>query len=632
MIEYLRTNARHVNRTLREWCQCRAIEWFAERWRRNVEVPQFDERAIESLRRPDSILSGLLALDADAAKSADEVLGGRMRVLSRTLDFEDGLPEWHRDYINGGSYALRPYPLHDVVPGSESDIVAVWELSRLQFAPCLVQAYRSTKDQRYADSFYRILAHWDAANPYLMGVNWACGLDIAVRALQIALALVYLPAPSDARLQASRRLLWLHLLYLQQRDLYEPRATVNNHHLVALALHFAILHLFAGETAQQWRERARSHVRDEVLRQFRSDGGNIESAMQYHQFSLEAALLVVGWVADCGGATGSVATRTGLGEDVLERLHSASRFSADCCRVWGSSPRVGDSSDARVLIHRDYMTWHPADAGYLADWTAAVFGEADPFADASTTATMVYRPSGVGLHQSDSYNIIVLAMPVMDRAGGHNHYDKGSVLLRVAGRNVLVDSGTYCYTSNPQMRAVFRCGRAHNVLLVDGLEQAVGPGGGIFDTPRFGRVSLGTEQIEGCGAAFFVQHDGYAGRNGIGMLGRKISCLPREIVIEDRVEGQGLHRLEIVFNLAPGLSAIMQAGSARIDLGDGWSCLVHAPPGFVVTSEAGCFSGAYMNSTVTARLIFTGNVEPPRAVVSRIELFKSCEQAYRVDC
>ena len=63
--------------------------------------------------------------------------------------------------------------------------------------------------------------------------------------------------------------------------------------LVGAALQFLLSHFFASERVRRWRRAARDIVVAEVLRQFHADGGSIESASQYHQFSLEALLLVV---------------------------------------------------------------------------------------------------------------------------------------------------------------------------------------------------------------------------------------------------------------------------------------------------------------------------------------------------
>src|SRR5207302_177785 len=55
--------------------------------------------------------------------------------------------------------------------------------------------------------------------------------------------------------------------------------------------------------------------------------------------------------------------------------------------------------------------------------------------------------------------------------GSHTHNDKLSFVLRVAGKEVLCDSGTGCYTRDITTRNHFRSTAAHNTLLIDDTEQ-----------------------------------------------------------------------------------------------------------------------------------------------------------------
>tara|TARA_R110002110_G_scaffold270337_2_gene486000 strand:- start:366 stop:917 length:552 start_codon:yes stop_codon:yes gene_type:complete len=47
------------------------------------------------------------------------------------------------------------------------------------------------------------------------------------------------------------------------------------------------------------------------------------------------------------------------------------------------------------------------------------------------------------------------------------HNDWGAVELTVHGRELIVDAGSYCYTSNPELREQFRSNEAHSALIVD---------------------------------------------------------------------------------------------------------------------------------------------------------------------
>src|SRR2546430_3765411 len=91
---------------------------------------------------------------------------------------------WMQDFKNGGGWSLDY--CSDITYGETrgpSDVKVPWELSRSQHVPRLGQAYWLTGDDRYADEFVAEVNDWIAANPYAYGVNWACAMDVALRAV-----------------------------------------------------------------------------------------------------------------------------------------------------------------------------------------------------------------------------------------------------------------------------------------------------------------------------------------------------------------------------------------------------------------------------------------------------------------
>jgi hypothetical protein len=58
----------------------------------------------------------------------------------------------------------------------------------------------------------------------------------------------------------------------------------------------------------------------------------------------------------------------------------------------------------------------------------------------------------------------------------HGHADALSLMLNVAGHEILIDPGTYCYHTEPDWRRYFRSTCAHNTLQIDGLDQSVQQG------------------------------------------------------------------------------------------------------------------------------------------------------------
>src|ERR1700680_3091051 len=126
----------------------------------------------------DSRLPGALALAApdhykDVPTTADKLLRGTFDLLGyRDLDFGKP-PDWHLDPVSGCQapfvHWTRLDPLDYTVVG---DSKVIWELNRHQWFVHLGQAYRLTRDERYAWAVVRYLQAWLRANPPGMGINW----------------------------------------------------------------------------------------------------------------------------------------------------------------------------------------------------------------------------------------------------------------------------------------------------------------------------------------------------------------------------------------------------------------------------------------------------------------------------
>ena len=87
------------------------------------------------------------------------------------------------------------------------------------------------------------------------------------------------------------------------------------------------------------------------------------------------------------------------------------------------------------------------------------------------------RASGYFVSRSERGDHLVIdAGPHGYLNGGHAHADALSVTLSVRGQPLLIDPGTACYTSDPELRDRFRSTRYHNTLMVDDRPQSLAAG------------------------------------------------------------------------------------------------------------------------------------------------------------
>ena len=606
----IEANLRYYGGPLKESADAWWTAHGATRHYNRMTVPEWNSTHASALAGDSSALSKLLASGANALSDAERVLKGEFRLFGHCIRVEGQHPDWHCDYLSGHRYPALPYPLHRVEVGTGADIICAWELSRLQFVPSLIAAHRSNGDRRFREAFLATIADWESANPYLQGVNWMCGLDIAIRALNIAVGISAFEC-DDPRLDRARRLLWSHLVYLQKRDLHEPKRIINNHHLIAVALQAALLHLFRGNKAAQWRRRALTMLNEEVLRQFRGDGGNFESATAYHQFALEAVAVACLFIAP--EAPASVLQDGGaLAGEAAKRLQQAFRFSAALSHAYGAIPQLGDSSDGRILFHRDYFAWAPDDPAPIQDLAAVLLGADSPFSNRPCDLAEVFADSGIGVYANEAYGLVAACMPVTELAGGHNHLDRCSFVLQVAGHPILVDAGTACYTSNPTRRGHFREGRSHNVLLIAGHEPGRLPGAGVFETPDFGATGLRLKERTSNEAEFHMFHHGYQDLPTGGRIQRRICCTESQIELVDLADCSAGTTLELVFNLHPAVNCTIDVATARLSINGQDRLSIDAPSGWSPRVEEAEISDAYRRSTISRRLVFQYCQETPR--------------------
>ena len=86
--------------------------------------------------------------------------------------------------------------------------------------------------------------------------------------------------------------------------------------------------------------------------------------------------------------------------------------------------------------------------------------------------SIFYPDSGIFIYKSDKFYLAVCATPLgQSNHGGHTHNDKLGYELWIDGHYIARDPGTYLYTPIPGRRNEFRSIKAHNVPIIDDLEQ-----------------------------------------------------------------------------------------------------------------------------------------------------------------
>lgn len=496
---------------------------------------------------------------------------------------------WHRDPVTRRDWPRADYCFD--IPFRHApdmgDIKAVWELNRLQFLPPLAALARLRGDDAVRAWCLACMDSWIEANPPFQGVNWASGIELAIRATSLVLAISLL-GPETVPAALARRLRTAfnaHAVWLAR---YPSLHSSANNHLVSEA---AALYLLGSSMpdlpgAARYRDGGRRTLLGEVERQILPDGVGAEQSPTYTAFTLEWYLLALA-IADAGGAPFPPA--------LVDRLHDAARHLRWITDGAGAQPRIGDDDEGCVIRSGPERETH-----YVGSVMAALAAAtndpsvAPPVSEPHLRALFVGAasspaegPRGWRTFDAGGYSIFRQRMAnretmlVFDHGplgylsiAAHGHADALAVWLHVDGRPVLVDAGTYLYHSGGAARDYFRGTRAHNTLTLDDEDQSriAGPFN-WSDKARAWRLPAENARGEPCSVA---RHDGYRTRFGLVHQRRIAPDLPDGYTIADELAGtlkrpNAIARLR--YALSPDLDATQTAPN-RVDLAIGGQPLV----------------------------------------------------------
>ncbi|MDI7276180.1 MAG: alginate lyase family protein, partial [Anaerolineae bacterium] len=488
----------------------------------------------------------------------------------------------------------------------------------------LPQAHWLTGDERYAREFAAEVEHWITANPWPRGVNWACTMEVAIRAINWLWA-YHLVRGAGALTDAFERRLLASLLQHGRhilRNLENEEGFTNNHYLADLVglIHLGVLCPWADE-AVTWREVGLRELWAAVEHQVYPDGVYFEASIAYHRLALELILLAV---ALCRR------NRMAVPEAVMTRLERMLEVVTSYTRPDGTAPAIGDADNGRILR---LATWQDpgrewADHRYLLAIGAALLGRADlaqaaegqwqealwllgPEAVARARARAEAQPAltprsrafpvgGLYVMRHRGLHLIVDAGGnAQNGFGGHAHNDTLSFELYAHGRSWIVDPGTYVYTADYRARDRFRSTAYHNIVVVDGQEL-----NRFRKRSAFGLHEDADPRVNAWQSA--ADHDLLdASHRGYERLERPVLCR-RQVyfskeegfwAVRDLLTGRGMHLLTLHLHLAQ-VETRLERGQAPtcLHLADGAAALdvyFLAPEGAAVSLGSGEVSRSY---------------------------------------
>jgi asparagine synthase (glutamine-hydrolysing) len=554
---------------------------------------------------------------AGLQRTAFDAVHGRIICFGNwTADF--GRPiDWNVNPLNGKRWDVREHWSKALRSEAVGDIKLTWEAARFPHAYAISRAAAFAPE--YAKPLSEALAdqiqHFIKENPFGRGVHWNSGQEIAFRLMAWLFSVnLFIGAgePMDAAASAIMCSAYEGALHIERHLNYAHKAVYNNHLLSeALAL-YLVGHLLPNAAeSKRWRDKGRTILEHEAVRQCYSDGAYIQQSHNYHRVALQIYLWA--W---------NVSRR--VGEPVPDSWKSAMERSLDFLvaqqnPIDGRLPNYGANDGAlpSVLSTCDFSDFRPVlqalsvaargeriyDEGPWDESTAWLLGpEALTNAPLRKPSRKSVSFSLTGYHvlrgfEEENFGVLRCGT-ILDR---FSQIDMLHLDVWWRGQNVLVDGGSYSYNGQENWHSHFANTASHNTIQIDHRDQ-------MLHYRRFKNLYwTKAKLIEFVDAGDFVvcsgEHYGFQRHSGNCVHRRSILFVKDNLwVVVDHVLGSGRHEARLHW-LCGEFPFEYHALEGRLEL--------DTPRGeFSISVLDG--NGRPMEGTVVA-----GQEEPPRGWVSR---------------
>lgn len=515
-------------------------------------------------------LACILAAAEQAMNFDIDILGSGLINLGEDI-------QWNKDYKSGFNWPNHYIKSIDYNnPERTSDVKMAWELSRLQWLIPVAQSFVLTGDEKYAEFVKSIILHWTKHNPYAFSVNWACTMEPAMRVF-VWSWFFHVFKNSKAWDDAKFRFVFLKTLFLHGDfiDRHFEMSDINGNHCTADAAALVSVGLFfkGSEKASKWHDRGWDILQNELPKQVGNDGADFEASIPYHRLVTELFFFPAIYREACG---------LNVSQEYKGRVVKMAEFTKAYMRSNGTSPLLGDADDARLL---PFGTQETGNHFYLYEWVGLLWDKSllsdklqgmseliwlishDVFLKYNPSVqqdkerrSQAFHDSGYFVMRNEQDHVFIDCAPVgLAGRGGHGHNDCLSFELSLKGQNIISDSGAYVYTESYKERDLFRSTAYHSTPKVDGEEinRFISPDF-IWNLKYDAIPKVHKWSADQSLDVFIGSHSGYHRlKEGITPV-RKIELHheAHKLVIEDKIEGAGVHEVEIPFHLSSDVTIV----------------------------------------------------------------------------
>lgn len=614
--------------------------WRIRRLRSNFNrmvcsVPEGASLQLEMIDIPsrDQIPEALAASADSILSEANEVIKHRMSFLGAgPLDYGPEI-DWLADPVTGYRW---PIGIHFDIPvtnlNSADDAKRVWELSRGHQLLTLARASRldPTNGEAYVAEMVAQFESWIQSNPVGRTINWTNAMEAGIRAANwlTAIAIAGTDQFPEIALERITKCLQMHGRFIFNHLEGSPRMRSN--HFVGDLLGLTMLgaSINGDADALKWMEASEEWFPREVDGQVHVDGCDFEASLSYHGLVLEMFVLILRTLEESGRRV-SEATR--------DRLRSMVAVAVAVRHPDGRTPQIGDGDSGRILPSGfarspslDPIIWvasaivglgRPLDGTPDPEvaWTLGLKQWRRSAVSPSIVSGFPDRFSSGGLYilRGGGSHIVVDCGDVGQSGnGGHAHNDTLSFEWSLDGVPVIVDPGTYAYTSDTKARTQMRGTSAHATPQIDNIEINPIDPERPFQLDEIAAPKVESFSVSDESTILIASHGAYMRLQQPVLITRSI-CLNRRtgsFLVTDQLKGSGRHAVTIPMPLTPDWSVVNRAAKSCVLNGPRATVHVRLEGGAILEVEQGWYSPTFGIRQRALRLVAAGSLDLPATI------------------
>ncbi len=514
--------------------------------------------------------------------AADKIIKGQIKIFEIEYDYPRTIPDWNTDPKSGVQAPLSYGKSIDYRDNSVvGDIKYLWEPNRHLHLVVLAQAYCLTQDKKYLDAVKQQLDSWFEECPYLQGPNWSSSLELGIRLINWAMVWRLIGGlksaifASDAGKEFKKK--WLDSIYQHTHFVINNLSrysSANNHLIGELASVVVSTCTWPyWRKMHHWRKLAHMELSAQACIQNYADGVNKEQAISYQQFVCDF-LIYAGLAAHNYELPFSA--------EYWQKIKSMLQYISSLMDVSGNVPMLGDADDGYVNIlsqadelcpYRSLLAFggiifknklfedKAGKHNIKADWLNCIYPNLIDFEMIHSENDMNvminafpnggYYILGDNFGTKDEIKLVVDCGPLgFLSIAAHGHADALSVYLSSAGREFLIDPGTFSYHAEPIWRNYFKGTSAHNTVVIDSQDQSISRGNFMWSNHASSvckKFQLSEETGE-----FIGTHDGYKRLDDPVTHTRniKLNKVSKEIIIQDNLTCNKHHTVELFWHFS----------------------------------------------------------------------------------